>query len=100
MSLYSIEFDPRALDEALDLPIRLRRRLRRDLDFLRAAPFRSHPGVLVKEIRDLRGIWRFHLGTGGRVFYTTLEARLIVVMIDRSPGITKRTLEELNRRIR
>ena len=100
MSLYSVEFDSRALDEASELPRRLRRRLREDLEFLRAGPFRSHPGVPVKEIRDLRGIWRFHLDSGSRVFYAAVDHRLIVILIDRSPAVTLRTLAELKRRLR
>ncbi len=100
MSLYSVEFDLRALDEALRLPARLRRRLKEDLEYLRAGPFRSHPGVLVKEIRELRGVWRFHLDRSHRVFYFTLDDRLVVVMVDRNPGVSRRTLAELNRRLR
>lgn len=88
MSLYSVEFDSRALSEAVKLPLVLRRQLKEDLEFLRAAPFRSHPGVLVKELRGLRGVWRFHLGRTHRVFYTAVEDRLIVILIDRNPGVT------------
>jgi mRNA-degrading endonuclease RelE of RelBE toxin-antitoxin system len=100
LSLYSVEFDSRALDEAVRLPIRLRRRLKEGLEYLRAAPSRSHPSVLVKEIRDLRGVWRFHLDRHWRVFYITIESRLLVVLIDRSAGIDKRILVELKRRRR
>lgn len=100
MSLYSIEFDADALDEASRLPVRLRRKLREDLEYLRARPFRSHPGVLVKEIRELRGVWRFHLDRRRRVFYVTIEDRLVVVMVDQSAAVTGRTLAELKRRIR
>ena len=100
MSLYSIEFDPRALDGATRLPPRLRCRLREDLEHLRADPFRSHPGVQVKEIRELRGVWRFHLGRRTRAFYVTIEDRLIVVMVDPSARVTPRTLAELRRLLR
>jgi mRNA-degrading endonuclease RelE of RelBE toxin-antitoxin system len=100
LSLYSIEFDPRGLDEASQLPARLRRRLKEDLGYLRAGPFRSHPGVRVKELRDLRGVWRFHLDRRWRVFYVTIEDRLVVVFVDRGPGVTPRTTAELRRRLR
>ncbi len=100
MSLYSVEFDSRALNEAVKLPLFLRRQLREDLEFLRAAPYRSHPGVSVKELRGLRGVWRFHLGRTHRVFYTTIGGRLIVILIDRNPGVTSRTLSEVVRRLR
>jgi mRNA-degrading endonuclease RelE of RelBE toxin-antitoxin system len=100
LSLYSIEFDRKALDEALRLPLLLRRRLKEDLEYLRTAPYRPHPGVLVKEIRELRGVWRFHLDRRRRVFYIALEERLVVLLIDRSAGVTPRTLAELKRRLR
>ncbi|HEV2317603.1 MAG TPA: hypothetical protein VGV89_08535 [Thermoplasmata archaeon] len=96
---YSVEFDPQALDEASRIPPRPRRRLKEDLEYLRAGPFRSHPGVRVKEIRHLRGVWRFHLGRGPRVFYMTLEDRPTVVKVDVSAGVSKRTLAELKRRL-
>jgi mRNA-degrading endonuclease RelE of RelBE toxin-antitoxin system len=99
LSLYSVEFDPRAAEEALRLPVRLRSRLKENLEFLRAGPFRSHPGVRVKEIRELRGVWRFHLDPRRRVFYTTLESVLVVVMVDVNAGITARTRAELRRRL-
>ena len=98
MSLYSVEFDPRALDEAGELSPRLRRRLKESLELLRAAPFRSHPGVLVKEIRELRGLWRFHLDRATRVFYTTTGDCLVVVLIERGAGVTRKTVRELHRR--
>ncbi len=100
MSLYSVEFDPRALDEAPRLPVRLRKRLKEDLEYLRAGPFRPHPGVAVKELRDLRGVWRFHLDRKRRVFYATVDDRLVVVLIDRNAGVTPSTLAELARRLR
>jgi mRNA-degrading endonuclease RelE of RelBE toxin-antitoxin system len=100
LTRYTVEFDRQALDEAATLPAQLRVRLKEDLEFLRASPFRSHPGVKVKEIRDQRGVWRFHLGRSHRVFYTTVESRLIVLMIDESSGISSRTLSELSRRLR
>lgn len=100
MSLYKVEFDSRGLDEALQLPHRLRHRLKEDLEYLRAGPFRSHPGVSVKEIRELRGVWRFHLDRRHRIFYITIGERVIVVMVDRGAGISHRTLAELHRRLR
>jgi mRNA-degrading endonuclease RelE of RelBE toxin-antitoxin system len=100
VSLYSVEFHPNGLAEAAKLPRRLRQRLKVDLEYLRAAPFRSHPGVLVKEIREIRGVWRFHLDRRRRVFFVTVDDRLIVIRMDQGPGITSRTLAELRRRIR
>ncbi len=98
MSLYSVEFDSRGLDEAGELSPRLRRRLKENLELLRAGPFRSHPDVLVKEIRELRGLWRFHLNRTTRVFYMTTGDRLVVVTIERSAGVTRKTVRELRRR--
>lgn len=98
MTLYSVEFTTQSLHEAEQLPPVLRRRLKANLEFLRAGPFRSHAGVRVKEIRDLRGIWRFHLDPKHRVFYATIGSRLIVIMVERSPGVTPRTLSEIRRR--
>jgi mRNA-degrading endonuclease RelE of RelBE toxin-antitoxin system len=99
LSLYSIEFDSRALEEARELSPRLRFRLKNNLEYLRAGPFRSHPGVLVKEIRELRGLWRFHLDRRTRVFYTTAGDRLLIVMIEQSVGVTHKTVRELGRRL-
>jgi len=100
LSLYSVEFGLQALEEAERLPFRLRARLKDNLEFLRAGPFRSHPGVRVKELRDLRGVWRFHLDGRYRVFYFTIESRLVIVMVYKSAGITRLTLAELKRRLR
>lgn len=100
MSLYNLEFDPRAISEARRLPMSSRRELRECLEFLRAAPHRSHPGVSVKELREVRGVWRFHLSARGRVFYSAEDGRLIVLMIDSSPGVNSATVKELRRRLR
>jgi mRNA-degrading endonuclease RelE of RelBE toxin-antitoxin system len=96
---YRIDFDPRADRDGAKLPVAVRRRIREKLEFLRAAPFRSHPGVLVKEAAEVRGIWRFHASSDVRVFYTVMGDVLWVVMIDRSAGRTRKTVPELRRRL-
>jgi mRNA-degrading endonuclease RelE of RelBE toxin-antitoxin system len=96
---YRIEFDPRAVRDGAKLPVSLRRRIPEKLEFLRAAPFRSHPGVSVKEMADLRGIWRFHIASDIRVFYTVVGDLVWVVMIEKSSGVTKKTVRELRRRL-
>lgn len=96
---YQIGFDPRAVRDGSKLSVSLRRRILEKLEFLRAAPFRSHPGVLIKEVAGLRGVWRFHVASDVRVFYTMVGDMLWVVMIERSAGVTKKTLGELRRRL-
>ncbi|MCI4343244.1 MAG: hypothetical protein L3J92_03895 [Thermoplasmata archaeon] len=96
---YQIGFDPRAVRDGAKLPAPLRRRILDRLEFLRAAPFRSHPGVSVKEIAELRGVWRFHVATDVRVFYAVTGEMVWVVMIERSAGVTQKTLRELRRRL-
>jgi len=96
---YSIEFDSRAVRDGARLPLRLRRRIRTQLEFLRAAPYRSHPGVQVKELAEVRGVWRFHATSDVRVFYSVVGERLWVIMIDRSAGVTDKTIRELRRRL-
>jgi mRNA-degrading endonuclease RelE of RelBE toxin-antitoxin system len=96
---YRIEFDPRAVRDGAKLSVPLRRRISEKLEFLRAAPFRSHPGVSVKEVADLRGIWRFHIASDVRVFYTVVGDLVWVVMIEKSTGMTKKTVRELRRRL-
>ncbi len=95
---YSIEFDSRAVRDGARLPLAIRRRIRAQLEFLRAAPYRSHPGVQVKEIAEVRGVWRFHATAEVRVFYSVVGERLWVVMIARSAGVTGTTIRELRRR--
>jgi mRNA-degrading endonuclease RelE of RelBE toxin-antitoxin system len=96
---YRIEFDPRAVRDGAKLSASFRRRIPEKLEFLRAAPFRSHPGVSVKEVADLRGIWRFHIASDVRVFYTVVGDLVWVVMIEKSAGVTKKTVRELRRRL-
>jgi mRNA-degrading endonuclease RelE of RelBE toxin-antitoxin system len=96
---YRIEFDPRAVRDGAKLSVSLRRRISEKLEFLRAAPFRSHPGVSVKEVADLRGIWRFHIASDVRVFYTVVGDLVWVVMIEKSAGVTQKTVRELRRRL-
>jgi mRNA-degrading endonuclease RelE of RelBE toxin-antitoxin system len=96
---YSIEFDSRAIRDGALLPLPIRRRIRAQLEFLRAAPHRSHPGVQVKEIAEMRGVWRFHATTEVRVFYSVVGERLWVIMIARSPGVSDATIRELRKRM-
>ena len=99
MNPYQVGFDPRAVRDGDKLPVSLRRLIRAKLEFLRAAPFRSHPGVLVKEVAELRGVWRFHVASDVRVFYTVVGDILWVVMIERSVGVSDKTVRELRRRL-
>jgi mRNA-degrading endonuclease RelE of RelBE toxin-antitoxin system len=96
---YRIGFDPRAVRDGDKLRVSLRRRILQKLEFLRAAPFRSHPGVLVKEVAELRGVWRFHVASDVRVFYTVGGDMLWVTMIERGAGVTAKTVGELRRRL-
>ena len=96
---YEIEFDSRAVRDGARLPYKIRRRIRAQLEFLRAAPYRSHPGVQVKEIAEVRGVWRFHATTEVRVFYSVVGERLWVIMIARGAGVTDMTIRELRRRM-
>ena len=99
MNPYPLEFDSRAVRDGARLPWEIRRRIRAQLEFLRAAPYRSHPGVQVKEIAEVRGVWRFHATTEVRVFYSVVGDRLWVIMIARSAGVTDKTIQELRRRM-
>jgi mRNA-degrading endonuclease RelE of RelBE toxin-antitoxin system len=96
---YRVEFDLRAVRDGAKLSVSVRRRIREKLEFLRAAPFRSHPGVSVKEAGDLRGVWRFHVASDVRVFYTVVGDVLWVIMVEKSAGVTKKTARELRRRL-
>jgi mRNA-degrading endonuclease RelE of RelBE toxin-antitoxin system len=96
---YPVEFDSRAVRDGARLPSEIRRRIRAQLEFLRAAPYRSHPGVQVKEIAEVRGVWRFHATAEVRVFYSVVGERLWVIMIARSAGVTDTTIRELRKRI-
>ncbi len=96
---YQLRFDPRAIRDGSRLTVGIRRRVLRRLEFLRAAPFRSHPGVLVKEVAEFRGVWRFHLAADVRVHYIVFGDMVWVVLIERSAGITGKTLEEVRRRV-
>jgi mRNA-degrading endonuclease RelE of RelBE toxin-antitoxin system len=95
---YRIEFDPQAVKDGAKLSATLRRRILEKLDFLGAAPFRSHPGVLVKEVAEFRGVWRFHVAADVRVFYTVEGNVLWVILIERSAGMTSKTIREIRRR--
>ena len=89
---YRVEFDLRAVRNGAKLSVSVRRRIRAKLEFLRAAPFRSHPGVSVKEVGDLRGAWRFHVASDVRVFYTVVGDVLWVIMVEKIAGVTKKTV--------
>jgi len=96
---YSVEFDARAVRDGARLPFEIRRRIRAQLEFLRAAPHRSHPGVQVKELAEVRGVWRFHATTEVWVLYSVVGGCVWVIMIARSPGVTDKTVRELRRRM-
>lgn len=99
MSLYEVEYDPRTESELRRLPLRLRRKIDRQLEYLRAAPFRSHPGVLVKATREVHGVWHFHASEDVRVFYTTQGPVVWVLMVEQSIGVSKKTVGEIRRRL-
>ena len=99
MSLYSVEYDPRTEAELRKLSVRLRRRIDQQLEYLRAAPFRSHPGITVKATGGVLGVWHFHVTRDVRVHYTTVGPVLWVVMVERSPGVTRKSVRELRQRM-
>jgi mRNA-degrading endonuclease RelE of RelBE toxin-antitoxin system len=96
---YRLGFDPRAVRDGARLSVSVRRRVLGKLEFLQAAPFRSHPGVMVKEVSGLRGVWRFHVTAQVRVFCTVVDDMLWVVVIERSGGVTLKTVRGLRRRL-
>ncbi len=98
MSPYRLKYHPRTAAELLRLPLRLRRRIDWQLEFLWAAPLRSHPGVRVKGIREVHGVWHFHASNEVRIFFTTHGEVLWVVEIDRGRGVQASSLGELRRR--
>ena len=99
MTLYSVEYDPRTESELRRLPLRLRQRIDQQLEYLRAAPFRSHPGVRVKATREIHGVWHFHAAKDVRVFYLTQGPVLWVVMIERSRSVNRKAIQEIRRRL-
>jgi mRNA-degrading endonuclease RelE of RelBE toxin-antitoxin system len=99
LSLYSIEYDPRTEVELRRLSIRLRRRLAQQLEFLRAAPFRSHPAVTVKATGGVVGVWHFHVARDVRAYYMTVGPVLWVVMIERGAGVTRKSVRGLRQRL-
>lgn len=101
MTLYRVGYEPEADDEYWKLPPRLRRELRFRLTYLKAGPFRSYPGLQVKEVSGVPGAWRFHL-RGYRVFYRVDGPVIWVVMIwkDRPGAYSSSTLREVRRRMR
>ena len=101
MTLYRVGYEPEAEDEYWKLPPGLQRALRLRLSFLKAGPFRSYPGVQVKEVAGVPGAWRFHL-RGYHVFYRVDGSVVWVVMIwkDRPSAYSFATLREVRRRMR
>jgi mRNA-degrading endonuclease RelE of RelBE toxin-antitoxin system len=95
---YRIGFDLRAVRDGAKLAAFVRRQILRHLEFLRAAPFRSHPGVSVKEVAGVRGVWRFHVAADLRVYYTVVGDMVWVVMIEKSVGVARKTVREPRRR--
>jgi mRNA-degrading endonuclease RelE of RelBE toxin-antitoxin system len=99
VTLYKVKRLPEVDRDTERLPLALKRRFRDSLEYLRSAPYRSYPWLQVKELRDMRGVWRFHLDGRTRVFYVVRGDVLIVVMVERNAGVTRRTLAELQRRL-
>ena len=99
MSLYALEYDPRTEHELKRLPLRLRRRIDEPLEYLRGAPFRSHPIVQVKATSQVHGVWHFHAAKDVRVFYTTQGDVLWVLMVERSRGVSKKAVREIRKRL-
>lgn len=98
MSRYSIQYDPRTESELRGLPISVRRTIDRKLEYLRASPFRSHPGVHVKPTAQVDGVWHFHVGKDLRVYYLVEGFVVWVVKVERSLGVTRKVLRELRKR--
>ena len=98
MNLYRIEYDPRTESDLRRLPLRLRKRIDNQLEYLRAAPFRSHPGLQVKATGEVHGVWHFHVTKEVRVFYTTHGSVLWVILVERSRGVDRKTVREIRNR--
>jgi mRNA-degrading endonuclease RelE of RelBE toxin-antitoxin system len=101
VTIYQVGYEPEADAEYWKLPQRLRRELQTRLGYLKAGPFRSYPGLQVKEVADVPGIWRFQL-RDRRVFYRVDGATIWVVMIwhDRPSAYSASTLCEVRRRMK
>ena len=100
VSLYEVEYRPEAAREGAPLPRRVKESLRDRFELLRSGPFTSYPWLRVKEVRELPGVWRFHLARW-RVFYWVDGRRIIVGMIEPRPtSYTAKTFRELARRKR
>jgi mRNA-degrading endonuclease RelE of RelBE toxin-antitoxin system len=98
LNLYRIEYDPRTESDLRRLPLRLRKRIDNQLEYLRAAPFRSHPGLQVKATGEVHGVWHFHVTKEVRVFYTTHGSVLWVILVERSRGVDRKTVREVRNR--
>jgi mRNA-degrading endonuclease RelE of RelBE toxin-antitoxin system len=101
VTIYQVGYEPEADDEYWKLPPSLRRELQLRLGYLKAGPFRSYPGLQVKEVAEAPGAWRFHL-RDRRVFYRVDGAMIWVVMIwhDRPSAYSASTLREVRRRMK
>ncbi len=101
MTLYRVGYEPEADAEYWKLPGGLKRELRARLNYLRAGPFRSYPGLQVKAVEGVPGAWRFHLG-GYRVFYRVDGVIIWVIMIwqDRPSAYSSSTLRQVRRRMK
>ncbi len=99
MTIDSAEFVAEAREEFLSLPRPLQRRLRDLTSYLLANPYRSYPWLQVKELRELRGVWKFRLGTR-RVLYIVEASVLVFVTISpRPPAYTPTMRAEVRRRL-
>ena len=98
MSRYTVEYDPRTEPELGRLPLTIRRRIVTQLEFLRASPYRSHPGVKVKPTLGAEGVWHFHASQDVRVYYLTEGSVLWVVMVEQSAGVTRKSVRRVQTR--
>jgi mRNA-degrading endonuclease RelE of RelBE toxin-antitoxin system len=99
LSQYAIEFDSRTEPELKRLPVRVRRQIDLNLEYLSAGPFRSHPGVAVKPTAEVHGVWHFHVGNQTRVYYIVEGATLWVVKVENSAGVDRKALREIRKRL-
>jgi len=99
LTLDSAKFVAEAREEFLGLPRPRQRQLRDLTSYLLVNPFRSYPWLQVKELRELRGVWKFRLGTK-RVFYIVEGTVSVFVAISpRPPAYTPAMRAEVRRRL-
>ena len=99
MTRYSVEYDSRTEPELRRLPKRIRILIDESLEYLSAAPFRSHPGVAVKPTSEVQGVWHFHVDREIRVYYLVEGTTLWVVKVERSIGVDRKVVRELRKRV-